>query len=54
MKKEIILISSIVMLILTFMFAEIFSIYYFGSVPTLLTTLYLISIFSILQRLTFP
>lgn len=52
MKKRIIIILSLVMLILTFIFAEIFSIYHFGSVPTLLTTLYLISIFSIFEYLS--
>lgn len=52
MKKRIIIILSLVMLVLTFIFAEIFSIYHFGSVPTLLTTLYLISIFSIFEYLS--
>ena len=52
MKKRIIIILSLVMLILTFIFAEIFSIYHFGSVPTLLTSLYLISIFSIFEYLS--
>lgn len=52
MKKSLILILSIATLILTFIFAEIFSIYHFGSVPTLLTTLYLISIFSIFEYLS--
>ena len=47
MKKSIILLISVITLIITFVFAEIFSIYHFGSVPTLLTTLYLIIIFSI-------
>ena len=47
MKKRIIIILSIIALVLTFLFAEIFSIYHFGSVPTLLTSLYLISIFLI-------
>ena len=51
MKKGTILIISIITLILTFVIAEIFSIYHFGSVPTLLTSLYLISIFAILEYL---
>ena len=51
MKKVTIIILSIITLILTFGFAEIFSIYHFGSVPTLLTTLYLIIIFSIFEYL---
>lgn len=53
MKKRIILIISFLVLVLTFIFAETFSIYHFGSVPTLLTTLYLISLFSIFEYLTF-
>jgi len=51
MKKGIIIILSIITLFLTFIFAEIFSIYRFGSIPTLLTTLYLIIIFSIFEYL---
>lgn len=51
MKKKKILILSIITLFLTFIFAEIFSIYHFGSVPTLLTSLYLISIFSVFEYL---
>ena len=51
MKKVTIIILSIITVILTFGFAEIFSIYHFGSVPTLLTTLYLIIIFSIFEYL---
>lgn len=51
MKKGTILIISIITLILTFVIAEIFSIYHFGSVPTLLTSLYLISIFAMLEYL---
>lgn len=49
MKKGIILILSIVVLILTFLFAEIFSIYHFGSIPTFLTIMYLVSIFSMFE-----
>lgn len=52
MRKRTVLILSVIILILTFMFAEIFSIYNFGSVPSLLTFLYLISIFSILEYLS--
>ena len=52
MKKGTILILSIIALVLTFIFAKIFSIYHFGSVPTLLTSLYLISIFSIFEYLS--
>lgn len=51
MKKRTIIILSIITLILTFIFAEIFSIYHFGSIPTLLTTSYLIIIFSIFEYL---
>ena len=47
MKKRTIIILSIITLILTFIFAEIFSIYHFGNVPTLLTSLNLISIYVI-------
>lgn len=52
MKKRNILIGTIISIIVTFIFAEIFSIYHFGSVPTLLTLLYLISIFSIFEYLS--
>ena len=52
MKKRTIIILSVITLFLTFIFAEIFSIYHFGSVPTLLTSLYLISIFSIFEYLS--
>ena len=51
MKKKSIVIITIITLIFTFIFAEIFSIYHFGSIPTLLTTSYLISIFSIFEYL---
>lgn len=51
MKKIIYLILSIATLVFTFMFAEIFSIYHFGSIPTFLTISYLISIFSIFEHL---
>ena len=52
MKKRTIIILSIIILALTFIFAEIFSIYHFGNVPTLLTSLYLISIFAIFEYLS--
>lgn len=52
MKKGTIIILSIITLVLTFIFAEIFSIYHFGSMPTLLTLLYLISIFAIFEYLS--
>lgn len=51
MKKGTIIILSIITLVLTFIFAEIFSIYHFGSIPTYLTTVYVISIFSIFEYL---
>ena len=49
MKKIGILVGTIISIIITFIFAEIFSLYHFGDVPTLLTTIYLISIFSIFE-----
>lgn len=52
MKKGIVIILTIITLVLTFIFAETFSIYHFGSVPTLLTSVYLISIFAIFDDLT--
>lgn len=51
MKKSLILLLSILALLLTFTIADLFSIYHFGSTPTLLTTLYLISIFTIFEYL---
>ena len=51
MKKRTIIILNIIILVLTFIFVEIFSIYHFGNVPTLLTSLYLISIFAIFDYL---
>ena len=50
-KKYSYLISGVIALTLTLIVAEIFSIYHFGSVPTLLTSLYLISIFAIIEYL---
>ncbi len=52
MKKVKVIILTIITLVLTFIFSEIFSIYHFGSVPTLLTSLYLISIFAIFEYLS--
>lgn len=49
MKKRNILIGTITSLILTFVFTELFSIYHFGDIPTLLTTYYLITIFSVFE-----
>lgn len=52
MKKNLTIIGiTIISLILTFFFTEIMSIYHFGTIPTLLTTLYLISMFSIIEYL---
>ena len=45
------LISSIISIIITLFLGEILSIYSFGSYPTLLTFLYLISMFSIINYL---
>ena len=45
------LISSIISIIITLFLGEILSIYSFGSVPTLLTTLYLITMFTIINYL---
>ena len=49
MKKRTILLLSIISVILTFVIADIFSVYSFGTVPTVLTTLYLICLFSIIE-----
>lgn len=51
MKKSLILLLSIIALLFTFIFANLFSIYHFGSSPTLLTSLYLTSIFIIFDYL---
>ena len=51
MKSRAIIIISIISLMLTFVLADLFNVYQFGSVPTLLTSLYLISIFSIMEYL---
>lgn len=50
MKIRLVIIS-IISLILTFVFAELLSLYHFGSIPTLLTSLYLISMFAIIEYL---
>ena len=52
MKKGTIIILTFIILILTFILSEIFSIYHFGSFPTLLTFLYLILIFTMLEYLS--
>lgn len=49
MKKRNIFILSVIAIILTFVITDLFSIYSFGTVPTLLTFLYLFSLFSILE-----
>ena len=48
--KKVILISSVISLVLTFFIGEILSIYSFGSYPTLLTSLYLITMELILLK----
>lgn len=53
MKKRTIIILTIVALVLTFIFSAVFSIYHLDSVPTLLTSLYLMSIFAIFEYLLF-
>ena len=49
MKRRTILLLSIISVILTFVIADLFSIYSFGTVPTVLTFLYLFSLFVILE-----
>lgn len=49
--KKIILISSIISLVLTLFFGGILSLYSFGSYPTLLTSLYLLTMFVIINYL---
>ena len=51
MKKSLILLLSIIALLFTFIFANLFSIYHFCSTLTLLTSLYLTSIFVIFDYL---
>ena len=43
------LIITIISIILTFFLAEILSLYCIGTIPTILTTLYLIIIFTIIE-----
>lgn len=43
--------STIVSLILTFVLAELLSLYHFGTVPTILTIIYLVSLFCIVEYL---
>lgn len=43
--------STIVSLILTFVLAELLSLYHFGTVPTILTIIYLVSLFCIFEYL---
>ena len=43
--------STIVSLILTFVLAEVLSLYHFGTVPTILTIIYLVSLFCIFEYL---
>ena len=43
--------STIVSLILTFVLAELLSLYHFGTVPTTLTIIYLVSLFCIFEYL---
>lgn len=49
MKKRTILLLSIISVILTFVIADVLSVYSFGTVPTVLTSLYLICLFSIIE-----
>lgn len=49
MNKRNILIGTIVSIIITFAFTEIFSLYHLGDIPTLLTSFYLMTIFSIFE-----
>lgn len=51
MKYKAIILLTIIALILTILFADIFSIYHIGSIPTFLTILYLVSIFSLFEYL---
>lgn len=51
MKKSLILLLSIIALLFTFILSNLFSIYHLGSTPTLLTSLYLTSIFIIFDYL---
>ena len=50
MKKTLVIIVTIILsLIITFVFAEIFNLYNFETIPTILTCIYLICLFSIFE-----
>lgn len=49
MKKKSNIICTVLSVIITFLLAELFSLYHFGDIPTLLTLFYLISIFIIFE-----
>ena len=50
MKKTLIIIGTFILsLLITFLFAETFSLYHFGTIPTKLTCIYLVSLFSIVE-----
>lgn len=50
MKRIFILVETIILsLIITFLFAEIFSLYHFGDIPTIITLTYLITLFCIFE-----
>lgn len=51
MKKKLIIILTAIAFIITFIVAEILNVYHFFTMPTLLTTIYLISMFSIFEYL---
>lgn len=54
MKRILTIVESIIVsLILTFVLAELLSLYHFGTVPTTLTTIYLVSLFCIFEYLIF-
>ena len=49
MKKRNIIIGTVISIIITFSFTELFSLYHFGDTPTLLTSFYLMTIFSVFE-----
>ena len=49
MKKRFILVLSVISVLITFFLGEVFSIYSFGSVPRLLTIIYLLVIFGFIE-----
>lgn len=52
MKRVLTIVESIIVsLILTFVLAELLSLYHFGTLPTVLTIIYLISLFCIFEYL---